>query len=46
MNVTNTQVRGVNFEERNINIGFAMDVLLLSAAFLFEAGAIVYLLTR
>lgn len=46
MNITNTFVRGIEFEERNIDIGFAVGLLLLTAAFLFEAGAIIYLLTR
>jgi len=46
MNATNTHVANVRFEEREIDIGFTMDVLLLVFAYVFEAGVIVYMLVR
>jgi hypothetical protein len=46
MNATNTHVANVRFEEREIDIAFAMDVALLVLAYVFEAGVIVYMLIR
>jgi hypothetical protein len=46
MNVTNTHVAGVTFEERKIDLPIGLDLILLVLAYAFLVGAIAILLLK
>jgi hypothetical protein len=46
VNVTNTHVPGVTFEERKIDLPIELDVIVLVLAYVFVGGSIAILLLK
>ena len=46
MNATNTNVPGVTFKERAINLPIELDIVLLVLAYVYEAGLIAILILK